>query len=607
MTDTLLQMGLSNACIAAGLAGVAMLVGWKARRPQLAHMLWLLVFVKLVTPPLVSIPVVMTPGQSETTLGLDTPSPSARPIGEESTARHLAIDVNETPQGYFSASVGCAAIHYGKRWFPPVWLLGTVVVFTWSLVRVWRFGRLLQAESEVASNEVRTAAAKIAHRLRMKRVPTVWTTSARLSPMVWWAGGAVRIVIPSALVEEMDAAEWQWVLAHELAHVRRRDHAVRWLEWLACVGFWWNPVVWWAQRNLRATEEICCDALVLSSLTPKPQYYANSLLKAVEFLASSALRPPAVASEINSGGFLERRFRMIVSQAPNRATSRWLKASVLLCAVAVLPFGVAYATDYDAVDKRLGKAVEKGELTPEQARVMMDALKNPPNKNGDEDAAARMDEWLKGVGERLKGAVKEGKLTEEGAWKKWLEIKEKRIAPRLKEAVAAGKMSEEKAKAVWKGIEKAEIGEKLKAAVAKGELTEKEAKVKWAAINKEGDRDEGVVGHFKKMGIPVEMLGRVKNHLAQSGVSDTQMERTFGGMLRVIHGLKSKGKDFKLDPRLKDYFKKEVGLTDKQIEMVQGISLRIVHGMTKSDRKDCDDEAKKRDDDEARHGYRRPV
>ena len=56
MMDLLLQMGLSNACFALVLALVAMTVGARARRPHLAHLLWLLVFVKLVTPPLVTIP-----------------------------------------------------------------------------------------------------------------------------------------------------------------------------------------------------------------------------------------------------------------------------------------------------------------------------------------------------------------------------------------------------------------------------------------------------------------------------------------------------------------------------------------------------------------------
>ena len=69
------------------------------------------------------------------------------------------------------------------------------------------------------------------------------------------------------VADERRVQDWQWIVAHELAHVRRRDYLVRWVEWLACVCFWWNPVVWWAQRNLRAMEEICCDDLVLSTCT----------------------------------------------------------------------------------------------------------------------------------------------------------------------------------------------------------------------------------------------------------------------------------------------------------------------------------------------------
>ncbi len=51
-----------------------------------------------------------------------------------------------------------------------------------------------------------------------------------------------------------DNRELRWVVAHELAHVWRRDHLVRWLEWVACVVFWWNPVAWWAHA-IRADGE----------------------------------------------------------------------------------------------------------------------------------------------------------------------------------------------------------------------------------------------------------------------------------------------------------------------------------------------------------------
>src|SRR5713226_4948593 len=55
--DMLLHVGLANAVLATGLALVAWAAGRLARRPFLAHALWLLVLLKLITPPLMTVPI----------------------------------------------------------------------------------------------------------------------------------------------------------------------------------------------------------------------------------------------------------------------------------------------------------------------------------------------------------------------------------------------------------------------------------------------------------------------------------------------------------------------------------------------------------------------
>ena len=181
---------------------------------------------------------------------------------------------------------------------------------------------------------------------------------------------------------------------------------------------------------------------------------------------------------------------MIVSETPNRSSSRWLQACVLLCAMFVLPPGLAYAQDYEAVERRLGEAVSEGELSLKQAAVMMDALKEATEDDRDDDGdiERRFEGWIGSVGEKLKAAVEAGKLSEEDAWRKWHHFKESELAPKLKATVASGQVSEEWALSVWHGLEKAEIGERLKAAVAKGEMTEEEAWAKWKAINRGHDK-----------------------------------------------------------------------------------------------------------------------
>jgi len=620
MTDFFFQMGLSNACLSLALTIVAMVVGAKARRPHLAHMLWLLVFIKLVTPPIVKIPIVTIPAQGETAVAINNHS---RPGPLLSNSRQLNIDAQ--PDASLWSKLGSGAWNYARFWLPPIWLLGSVVVFARSIVRVCRFSRLLAAESEVAQQELQTVAEKTARRLGLNTIPIICTTSARISPMVWWTGGKVRIVIPNALLDQMDAHEWHWVLAHELAHIRRRDYMVRWLEWLACVLFWWNPVVWWAQRNLRAMEEICCDDLVISCLSPKPKFYANSLLSAVEFLARPALRPPAMASEINSGGFLERRFKMIVSDNSKRSNSRWLQACVLLCAIVVLPFGIASAQDYKAVERRLGEAVSNGELSLEQASVMMDALRKAGGAKKDQ-GSDRAEAYLMKVKKGLGALVEASRISREDAARRYegaeKKIKERIAASRrqpgskrisredyaraevdLKKAVAEGKISKEGLRARLNGMRKAMAGQgergsrritredyaraeaELKKAVAEGKISEEDARIRLNGMRRamagQGERakDDEIEGHFNRMGVSDEDFGRIKRHLYENGVKREQLDEVMGVMVKVIHEMKSEGEHFELDPRIRDHFKREVDLTDEQIEFVQGIARRILHGL----------------------------
>ncbi len=425
MIDFFFQMGLSNACLSLAIGIVAMVVGAKARRPHLAHMLWLLVFVKLVTPPMIRIPVITIPAQGEAAVVINDNSRA------EALLSYGQLNVDEQSDA--------AVWNHARYWLPPIWLLGSVVVFGFSMIRIFRFSRMLAAESEAAPQQLQTEAEKIARRLRLKTIPRICTTSARISPMVWWTGGKVQIVIPTTLLEKMDAQQWQWILAHEMAHVRRRDYMVRWLEWLACVLFWWNPVVWWAQRNLRATEEICCDEMVISCLNPKPKFYADSLLSAVEFLASPVLRPPAMASEINSGGFLERRFKMIVSNKSKQSNSRWLQICVLLFAVVVLPFGIASAQDYEAVERRLGEGVAKGELTLKQASVMLDALRKAGGAKKDQGVRGERRitvEEYRNAEAKMRKMVEEGRAKPEDVERRLIEMR--RMIGRQRERVARG-------------------------------------------------------------------------------------------------------------------------------------------------------------------------
>ena len=335
--QTLLQIGLSNAAAAAGLALLACAVGLLVRKPAVTHGLWLLVLLKLVSPPLWTIPLHIS-GPSETatspaSLHLDrapTVTRSHRPTEIkqsdilESTVPPL--DDAALPAGGADRVIPWAQLETAPR--PPaapakpssypwpwvllaVWLGGTTICTIISIGRLVCFRRMMLNCAVPAPQAIQRQARALSRRLGMRNCPDVWLVPGELSPMLWAAGRATWVVLPHGLLQRLDQYQQATLLAHELAHLRRRDHWVRYLELITTCLYWWHPVCWWARRELREAGEQCCDAWVLWALPGSFRKYATALLEAIEFLSRPRSSVPLLASGLGQFGQLKRRLTML--------------------------------------------------------------------------------------------------------------------------------------------------------------------------------------------------------------------------------------------------------------------------------------------------------
>ena len=454
--SALLEIILGNAVMAAALAALAALVGRACRRPALTHALWLLVLIKLVTPPLWTwrVPVGgdlaqalnLTPPRSSISASQAFTSPraetdqvnsdaetepSARSVtskpgdssalaGRERAAvielpepvRHAlsldarAEDLTTAPDatGAAPSTAGGMGGHW-RQHRPGIGAIllcaaagGSVLCALIVVVRLARFQRLLRYAT-LAPPEVRRRMESLAERMGVTP-PSVRIVPGAVCPMVFALGGKPRLLIPAALWDRLDAVQQSALLVHELAHLHRRDHWVRWLEIVVTALYWWHPAVWWARHELREAEEQCCDAWVVWLLPGANRHYAAALLETLEFVSvpspmafSNALgssprkslirakRPavPAWASGMGQFDRLKRRLIMIKTAKVGRRLTWAGLTSVLALGGLLLPvtpgFGqVSNNKETPSVPVRDDKAASD-KLAPESVPVAGDEAK----------------------------------------------------------------------------------------------------------------------------------------------------------------------------------------------------------------------------------------
>jgi beta-lactamase regulating signal transducer with metallopeptidase domain len=324
---------LGNAAVAAGLALLALAVGCACRSPAVRHVAWVLVLLKLVTPPLFNIPLAVLPASWGT-----PPADPALPAGRVFQTPPSTVDTKDSlAKGVVRARAWwdrCRAAG-AVDGVLAVWVAGAAGWFVWQGRRILRFRRRV-ARAEDAGPEVAKAAHGIARALGIARPPGVRAATGIGSPMLWGWGRGTVILFPRELLARLAPEARDTLLAHELAHFLRRDHWVRVLEFVATGLYWWHPAVWLARAGIEAAEEECCDAWVVGGLAASPRRYAEALLATVDFVAERRrpCLPPGACAANRGARFLHRRLVGIINaKRPSRIRGA---AAVRAAAVAAL-------------------------------------------------------------------------------------------------------------------------------------------------------------------------------------------------------------------------------------------------------------------------------
>ncbi|MCG7407091.1 M56 family metallopeptidase [Paenibacillus sp. ACRRX] len=100
------------------------------------------------------------------------------------------------------------------------------------------------------------------------------------------------IVISPSLLVTLQKDQLQYILAHEFAHIRRRDVLVNWIVHSILILHWFNPLLWLAVYKARQDQEMACDACVLDQMSPQQNSaYGQTIIHVLEHFSGNHHKP----------------------------------------------------------------------------------------------------------------------------------------------------------------------------------------------------------------------------------------------------------------------------------------------------------------------------
>jgi beta-lactamase regulating signal transducer with metallopeptidase domain/Tol biopolymer transport system component len=267
--------------------------------------------------------------EAKTTVGAEaTPKPGTRAILDSQHQRSTMPPAEGGRTGAHWANVLAA--------LPVLWLAGAIALGSYVLARnVWLW-RAVKKERAVTDQAILDLLEDCKMEMRVQTIIGVVVTDRIESPALF---GFVRprILLPQGLIETLGLDELHYVFLHELAHLRRRDIYLAWLVCLLQVLHWFNPLIWFGFRRLRADQEMACDALVLSRISAdEPAAYGRTIVSLLDRFS----RPqyvPSLAGILENPSHIERRIEMIAKFKNN--SYRWSPLAVglivILCCISL--------------------------------------------------------------------------------------------------------------------------------------------------------------------------------------------------------------------------------------------------------------------------------
>lgn len=260
------------------------------------------------------------------------------PVGNTDWMNDFALSVNsETPSiaGYILLGI---------------WIIGIFAMIILVIKSSLRLRNLEKSGLPLQNPEVRRLYHRCLEEMGIHRNIPVYSTAFLKSPIIV---GLLKpcIYLPIHLISDYNESDMRYMLLHELQHYKHKDAVASYLMNLAGVVYWFNPLVWYALKEMRNDREVACDTSVLKMLEEDAyEDYGNTL---INFAEKVSLTPFPFAAGL--GGNMDQMKRRIINIASYEKPTfiKRLKGMTAFVLISILLLGLTpFISTYAAESNR---------------------------------------------------------------------------------------------------------------------------------------------------------------------------------------------------------------------------------------------------------------
>ncbi|MHC4476351.1 MAG: HEAT repeat domain-containing protein, partial [Planctomycetota bacterium] len=342
VTDYLLRQSWQIALLVVIVAALSLTL--RNRSAHVRYLLWLIVLAKCIVPPLYKVPLAVLPEAEQVQSVPVSPMPEPavaietadRPIVEPLMLPRVRVPVPAATKPTEPKQQDRLAQITWQQWLGLGWPAGAALFILVALAKAWRTNRWLRKARRKLPAKLQDRIDDLFAEAGIRNTPKVWLVKGIGQPFVW---GLLHgsIYLPANFATTQTAKCRRAVLGHELSHVLRFDAAVNLVQIGAQAVYWFHPLVWWANRKIRAEREKCCDESAIARLNALPKDYSRAIVNTliVEHKSTRPVPSLAVAGPVKN---IEDRIKSIMKSGKRfyrRPTFITIITALLLAAIAV--------------------------------------------------------------------------------------------------------------------------------------------------------------------------------------------------------------------------------------------------------------------------------